>query len=906
MMCSIEKTKTRQIVVMLFFSLVVPSLGGVALNAIDLKLVSIPVHSLMETAGAVMAFTLATLIFSMYRKERMFCHFHWSSVALIGMGILDFFHAMMMPGELFVWLHSLAVLFGGLLFMGVWLPRRRVSVRYYYVVPVAVVVFSILVSMGSIMMPGWVPTMLVAGEFSSLSILINMIGGFAFFIAGINFLMRYWQEEQFDDLLFTGHTFLFGVSGILFASSALWDLSWWLWHMLRLIAYFIALFYSYVIFMRENNALEQTTAMLKDTQDMVRVGNWERYYRNGTAWLSEEIFQILGRSFQPVVSYERVLEYIHPDDRERVIRTFDKTLQPGQHCDIEYRVIRPDGEIRHLHSIGRATEWSGGKPVKMAGAIQDITERKTIEEELAEAKQQAEEAARSKGEFLANMSHEIRTPMNGIIGMMHLALQTELDERQKNYIGKAHLSAENLLRILNDILDFSKIEAGKMKMEAVDFHLWDVVGNTVSLIKLKAEEKGIQLISRIDSDVPKVLRGDPLRLGQVLINLGSNAVKFCDARGTVSVKVAVKSEDNQEAVLRFAVQDTGIGISPEQQGRLFQGFTQADSSTTRKYGGTGLGLTISQKIVQMMEGNISVDSIKGVGSTFSFTVRLSRPQGEPSPQDASYGQNEALTSEVMARLQDANILLVEDNEINQELMMELLIANGITVETAYDGQEALDLLATDEFDCVLMDCQMPVMDGYEATRRIREQEKFKDLPIIALTANAMKGDREKVLDVGMNDHIAKPIKVNEMFNIMANWITPSEPMAEGEISTQEEETTDVDEFPTLVGIDTGAGLSAVQGDTRLYRKLLLMFRKHYLRFEQQFRAAQTHQDQNAANRTVHSLKGVAAYIKAMGVHEASKALETACQVGEPEDIDKALAEVLTQLQPVLDGIEGIR
>ncbi len=384
-MLGIDKSKARRIMAMLFFSFVIPSLGGLVLNVFELKLVSIPVHALMETAGAVMAFILATLIFSMYRKEHVFSHFHRSSVALIGMGILDFFHAMMMPGELFVWLHSLAVLFGGLLFMSVWLPERRVSVRWYYFVPVAVVIFSISVSLGSILMPGWAPTMLVAGEFSNLSIMINMIGGFAFFVAGINFLMRYWQDGRFDDLLFTGHTFLFGVSGLLFALSALWDLSWWLWHLLRLVAYFIALFYAYVIFMRENNALEQATTMLKDTQDMVRVGNWERYYRDGTTWLSEEVFKILGRPFQPMVSYELVLEYIQPDDRERVIRTFDNSLQPGQHCEIEYRVIRPDGEIRHVHSIGRVTEWSEGRPVKVAGAIQDITERKMIEEEMAQA-----------------------------------------------------------------------------------------------------------------------------------------------------------------------------------------------------------------------------------------------------------------------------------------------------------------------------------------------------------------------------------------------------------------------------------------------------------------------------------------------------------------------------------------
>ena len=392
--------------------------------------------------------------------------------------------------------------------------------------------------------------------------------------------------------------------------------------------------------------------------------------------------------------------------------------------------------------------------------------------QLAEARVSADAANIAKSDFLANMSHEIRTPMNVIIGMTHLALQTELNDKQKSYIGKAHHSAENLLGILNDILDFSKIEANKLELEAVDFQLEAVIDNMITLTKLMAEEKGIQLSVCIDPDVPKYLNGDPLRLSQVLINLGDNAVKFSNRGDTISFKVTLQEETELDARLQFNVQDTGIGITPEQQERLFQPFSQADNSTTREYGGTGLGLVISQKVVQMMDGKIWVESEQDVGSTFTFTVHLKKQQGSLSQIGSSDAQSKSTYNEATARLYGAKILLVDDNDLNQEYLCELLEMIGITVETAFNGQEALNLLANQDFDGVLMDCQMPIMDGYEATRQIRKQEKFKDMPVIAMTANVMRGDREKVLAVGMNDHIPKPFEIDAMFATLAKWIKP--------------------------------------------------------------------------------------------------------------------------------------
>jgi len=391
---------------------------------------------------------------------------------------------------------------------------------------------------------------------------------------------------------------------------------------------------------------------------------------------------------------------------------------------------------------------------------------------LVEARVSADAANIAKSDFLANMSHEIRTPMHAIIGMTQLALQTELNDKQKNYLNKALHSAENLLRILNDILDFSKIEANKLELEAVDFQLEELVKSMTTIIQLKAKEKDIQLSVRIDPDVPKYLNGDPLRLSQILINLGSNAVKFSNQGDTISFNVTLLEETEFDAHLQFNVQDTGIGITSEQQERLFQPFNQADNSTTRKYGGTGLGLVISKNIIQLMDGKAWVESEPGVGSSFKFTAHLKKQQSKLSPITSLNAQNTSTHKEDIAQLHGAKILLVDDNDLNQEYIHELLNIMGIITETASNGQEALNLLAKQDFDGILMDCQMPVMDGYEATRQIRKQERFNDIPIIAMTANAMKGDREKVLAVGMNDYISKPFKVDDMFATLAKWIKP--------------------------------------------------------------------------------------------------------------------------------------
>ncbi len=394
-----------------------------------------------------------------------------------------------------------------------------------------------------------------------------------------------------------------------------------------------------------------------------------------------------------------------------------------------------------------------------------------LSNKLKRANENLQATAKAKDEFLSNMSHEIRTPMNAVIGMTYLALQTDLSKKQRNYIEKSHSSAEYLLGIINDILDFSKIEAGKLQMESVQFRIKDVLDNLVNIIGAKAKERNVKLGIKLGPEVSKTLNGDPLRFGQVLINITSNAVKFSNVGDKVLLQISLLKESEQEVFLHCSVEDAGIGMSPDQQDKLFKPFSQADGSTTRQYGGTGLGLVISKKIIQLMGGEICVESEIDVGSTFHFTVRLEKPDAM-SHTDASVDTDEEAVRHAMEKLSGSSVLLVEDNEINQEIVIELLVTKGIKVTTAANGQEALDLLAEQEFDGVLMDCQMPVMDGFEATKKIREQERFKELPVIAMTANAMVSDQEKVLAVGMNDHIAKPLDSNKMYVTMAKWIRP--------------------------------------------------------------------------------------------------------------------------------------
>jgi signal transduction histidine kinase/CheY-like chemotaxis protein/HPt (histidine-containing phosphotransfer) domain-containing protein len=501
---------------------------------------------------------------------------------------------------------------------------------------------------------------------------------------------------------------------------------------------------------------------------------------------------------------------------------------------------------------------------------------------LLAAREEAEAGNRSKDDFLANMSHEIRTPMNAILGMTRLCLQTELSDKQREYISKVNQSAQNLLMLINGILDFSKIDAGMLVMEEVHFSLEGRMGLLDSNIGYLAREKGLYFNTKVEPEVPRYVVGDSLRLGQVLLNLLSNAVKFT-FKGGVSVLVSLKEAASQSVELEFRVSDTGIGLSQEQIEGLFGAFTQVDTSTTRKFGGTGLGLAISKRLVELMGGRIWIESELGRGSTFCFTARFERgDQNPPISNEASLLR----PASMLSRLKGAHILVVEDNEFNQDLIKELLEQWGVVVRLCGNGLEALDQLTNKHFDIVLMDMQMPVMDGYEATRRIRATPALANQCIIAMTANAMASDKVRCLDAGMDDFETKPINTDHFYQMLVKWF-PDEAEAEAEAEATEVEPIDLTVLEKLL-----------RNDSVKITKFILKFLKTSRVALAQMQTAYDNDDLEQLAALCHKQKSAAASVGAWSSTELYKALEKASKT---EDLQQTQT-LLLQLQPLIDQI----
>jgi two-component system sensor histidine kinase/response regulator len=670
----------------------------------------------------------------------------------------------------------------------------------------------------------------------------------------------------------------------------------------------------------------------------------------------------------------------------------------------------------------------------------DVSEEIRQKEELARLKQKAEEATEMKSLFLANMSHEIRTPMNAIIGLSHLALKTPLNPKQKDYVGKIHNAGTSLLGVINDILDFSKIEAGKLNIEVTEFDLDEVIGSVTTLTAQKAHEKGLEFLAHVSPQVPDRLLGDPLRVGQILTNFVNNAVKFTE-KGEIRMEIERVEQAGEKVLLRFRVQDTGIGMTKEQAAKLFQPFTQADMSTTRKHGGTGLGLTICKRLVEMMGGQIWLESEAGVGSTFYFTAwlgvgaasaprkvipeRLShlrtlvvddnpaareilqealsgvagrvdvvnsgpeaiaavRRQDAADPYDVvfidwrmpgmdglqasrhlksdeslkhlprivlvtAFGREEvreeaerleldgflvkpvtrsmlvdtlvglfageggtaaaAAEGDAAGRLRGARILLAEDNEINQQIAVELLEGAGATVKVANNGREAVEILSDGPepppYDVVLMDLQMPEMDGHQATVKLRGDGRFGALPIIAMTAHATLEEKQRCLAEGMNDHVSKPIDPATLFDTVARYYRRSEG---GPAPARVAEAPSADEVPAIDGLDAKDGLTRVAGNRKLYVKLLRQFVEQQGPVLEQVAAALARGEVPVAERLAHTLKGVAGSIGAKGVQAAAGALEKLIREGSAGgDVEAARRRAAEALDPLVAALRsGLR
>ena len=595
---------------------------------------------------------------------------------------------------------------------------------------------------------------------------------------------------------------------------------------------------------------------------------------------------------------------IDPNFPSDVYAHIARETQARGHIQFETEQLTKDGRRRPVEMTIYYHGGSEGAEPRLIGFMSDIAQRKEAELALRDAKETSEAANAAKSEFLANMSHEIRTPLNAILGLNYLLKQEDPAPGQLARLDKMEIAGRHLLSLINDILDLSKIEAGRMDLEHASFHLSTVLDNVASIIRDSAASKG--LILEVDPDgVPLWLWGDVTRLRQALLNFAGNAVKFTE-RGTISLRSVLLADEGGELLVRFEVADTGIGLSPEQQERLFQSFEQADGSISRKFGGTGLGLALTKRLVELMGGRVGLDSTAGVGSTFWFSVPLQRGHG-PTPIAPTVNRVAGAESRLRSRHRGARVLLAEDNAINVEVVLEMLHAVGIDVTVVENGRQAVDRAGHQTFDLILMDMQMPELDGIEATRLIRTLPQWTERPIIALTANAFAEDRQACLAAGMNDILTKPVEPALLYATLLRWLDPDTGAKRGSAEprtraqTQDEDERVFQALRTQSGIDVDAGLGMLRGNAVKYLALVRQLVDTQPVQMAEIDAVLDAGDRVAARRIAHSLKGSAATLGLTAISEGAARVE---QMLKTEDdlasqrpaIQAGISEILAGLR----------
>lgn len=585
---------------------------------------------------------------------------------------------------------------------------------------------------------------------------------------------------------------------------------------------------------------------------------------------------------------------VHPDFVEPLRTKFLRSYEKRQPFEIEYLMMRKDRQYRWIRNVARPFADLKGQFGGYIGSCYDITDIKNVLNEMLKAKETAEAANSMKNQFLANVSHEVRTPLNGIMGMTELTLATELNGEQRDNLVMIRESAEALMMIIAGILDFSSMEAGKIVLENLDFNLLELMDKTAKRFHHAAGQKRLNLVVKVDPEVPEHLKGDSLRLQQVLVNLIGNALKFTET-GEVNVEVACREWKQRRVVLEFSVRDTGIGIRKEDMGKLFKSFSQVDGSYTRKYGGIGLGLSISAQLVEMMGGKIEVESMPGQGSRFYFTAAFGISDNQPREEKVQARTFGCYFSPVRQR----RILVVEDNRISRQVASRMLRRWGHHVLEAENGREALQVLSEHCVDMVLMDVQMPVMDGIETVRRIRQssERRIRNVPVVALTAHALKGDRERFNSLGMDAYLSKPFSESELFAIIeklaanlpemaADWenghIAAGSQIIESAIREGVRGIIDLDELMERLNNDIDFAYKMVSGFFQDGRKrldnMLLSLR---------------YRDYDDIEKEAHSLKGAASYIGAGRIKNLAFKTEMASRNEDPGQISPLLAELST-------------